>query len=74
LRSWWETNPGAKRSAFAPDGQGTGVKGGNAFPIKEATELLKLKCVQFSVSCPGLSTSEVSTIDGIDVSSQCPTI
>jgi hypothetical protein len=49
LRSWYDSHPGAKRGAFAPEGQGTGVKGARAFPVKEATELLKLKCVSFSV-------------------------
>jgi hypothetical protein len=51
LRSWYDANPGARRGAFGPEGQGTGVKVARAFPIEEATALLKLKCVSFSVSC-----------------------
>lgn len=50
LRSWYEINPGARRAAFGQDGSGTGVKGGREFPVKEAIDLLKLKCVQYSVS------------------------
>lgn len=49
MRSWYDSHPGAKRGAFAPEGKGTGIKGDRAFPVKEATELLKLKCVSFSV-------------------------
>jgi hypothetical protein len=50
LRSWYEINPGARRAAFGQDGSGTGVKGGREFPVREAIDLLKLKCVQYSVS------------------------
>ena len=51
LRSWYESNPGGKDRAFGPDGQSTGIKGSRpSFPIREATELLKLRCVSFSVS------------------------
>jgi hypothetical protein len=49
LRSWYDSHPGTKKAAFPPDGQGTGVKGGRAFPVREATDLLKLKCVSLSV-------------------------
>lgn len=51
LRSWYDSNPGGKERAFGPDGQSTGVKGSSpSFPVLEATELLKLRCVSFSVS------------------------
>lgn len=49
LRSWYDSHPGAKKGAFGGDGKGTGVQGARAFPVQEATELLKLKCVSFSV-------------------------
>lgn len=67
LRSWYDSHPGAKRGAFAPEGQGTGVKGSRPFPVKEATELLKLKCVSFSVRLNLLYCEQDLEADWIDI-------
>jgi hypothetical protein len=61
LRSWYDSHPGIKKAAFPPDGQGTGVKGGRAFPVREATDLLKLKCVSLSVCLPLTRTLHMDT-------------
>lgn len=51
LRSWYESHPTGKKAAFQPDGQGTGVRASRpSFPAAQASDLLKLKCVEFSVS------------------------
>jgi hypothetical protein len=72
LRSWYDANPGARRGAFGPEGQGTGVKVARAFPIEEATALLKLKCVSFSVSCSFVLRTTCRHELGIDPADSSP--
>jgi len=67
VRSWYESHPGIKKGAFPPDGQGTGIKGARAFPVREATDLLKLKCVTLSV-CLFRDTKHVHQADCADIS------
>ena len=63
LRSWYESHPQARsgpRAGFQPEGRGRGLaleqeKSNTVFPLQPATELLKLKCLSFSVSS-GCST------------------
>lgn len=54
VRSWYDSHPGGRagaRSGFPPDGQGNGLRReGGMFPVKQATELLRYKCSEFSVS------------------------
>ena len=53
LRSWYESHPQRTETGFPPDAKGKGLvaeRFNSAFPLSQAVELLRLKCVSFSVS------------------------
>ncbi len=52
LRSWYESHPFAKQAntSFPPDGKGRGLVREEPFPLTQAIELLRLRCVALSVS------------------------
>ena len=55
LRSWYESHSFARKAntGFPPGGKGRGLSSENVnspFPLQQAVDLLRLKCVAFSVS------------------------
>ncbi|WVQ78066.1 hypothetical protein IAT38_000147 [Cryptococcus sp. DSM 104549] len=63
LRSWHEGRAGGR--GFPPDGKGAGTRSERAFPLMQAVELMRLKCVAFSTLAPQDAQDEAAEAEAL---------